>query len=79
MSYRVGNLPPDVPRAVADELRKVEQAWASAVPFLILDTISVAPKKTPEGMLVKADGVAWNPGSGAGVYCFRAGAWRFLG
>ena len=32
-----------------------------------------------EGMIVKANGTTWNPGSGAGVYLYRASAWRFLG
>lgn len=36
---------------------------------------SVAPTKPREGMLIIADGTSWNPGSGAGHYEYKAGAW----
>jgi hypothetical protein len=35
-----------------------------------------APVKPREGMLVFADGVDWDPGSGPGYYVFYAGAWH---
>lgn len=35
----------------------------------------VEPPKLRDGMLVYADGTAWNPGSGAGFYERRGGAW----
>ncbi len=35
----------------------------------------VAPTKPRDGMLVYADGTAWNPGSGEGFYERRGGAW----
>ena len=73
-----------VPGNVSDpqmqaELNKIAQAIETADPFMTLDTLYAAPKKYREGMIVKADGATWNPGSGAGVYCYRAAAWRFLG
>lgn len=73
-----------IPGNVADpvlamELAKIAQAMETPDQFLQLDTLYVAPKKYREGTLVKADGTSWNPGSGAGVYCYRAAAWRFLG
>ncbi len=40
---------------------------------------AVAPAKPRAGLLVEADGTNWNPGSGAGLYIYRAGAWVFLG
>lgn len=40
---------------------------------------SVAPAKPRAGLLVEADGTNWNPGSGAGLYVYRAGAWVFIG
>lgn len=40
---------------------------------------SVAPSKPRAGLLVEADGTNWNPGSGAGLYIYRAGAWVFIG
>jgi len=38
----------------------------------------VAPIKPREGMLVYADGVNWNPGSGAGYYVYYGGAWHAM-
>ena len=73
-----------IPGNVADpqmqeELNKIAQAMETADPFMTLDTLYAAPKKYREGTIVKADGATWNPGSGAGVYCRRGGAWTFLG
>ena len=34
-----------------------------------------APAKPREGDLVLADGTSWNPGGGAGLYYYNAGAW----
>lgn len=62
-----------------EELNKIAQAMETADPFITLDTLYAAPKKYREGTIVKADGVVFNPGSGAGVYCYRGGAWTFLG
>ena len=64
---------------IQEELNKIAQAMETADPFITLDTLYAAPKKYREGTVVKADGVVWNPGSGAGVYCRRGGAWTFLG
>lgn len=64
---------------VQEELNKIAQAMETADPFMTLDTLYAAPKKYREGTVCKADGVTWNPGSGAGVYCYRGGAWTFLG
>lgn len=33
------------------------------------------PSKPREGMLVIADGVAWDPGAGKGAYEYKTGAW----
>jgi hypothetical protein len=40
-----------------------------------LRTITQAPPKPREGMVVFADGTAWNPGSGKGFYGYKSGAW----
>lgn len=64
---------------LAEELAKIAQAMETAAPFFTLDTLYAAPNKYREGTIVKADGTTWNPGGGAGVYCYRGGAWRFLG
>ncbi|MGH9425716.1 MAG: hypothetical protein ACRD2L_05340 [Terriglobia bacterium] len=44
-----------------------------------VDKLHVAPAKPRDGMVVLADGTNWNPGSGAGFYGYRNGAWQFLG
>jgi len=36
------------------------------------------PARPREGMLAYADGTAWNPGSGLGVYQYRGSAWVLL-
>lgn len=71
--------PASLPGFLFSELRKLQEALNGPVQFLMLDTLYAAPSKPREGMLVKADGTSWNPGSGAGFYGYRAGAWRFLG
>src|SRR6187399_2158606 len=38
-----------------------------------------APVKPREGLLVYADGVNWNPGSGPGYYSYVGGSWVFMG
>lgn len=62
-----------------EELKRVSEAMQSPNEILILTPLSVAPKKPRDGVLAMADGVGWNPGSGAGFYGYRAGSWRFLG
>jgi hypothetical protein len=79
MIYTLGVIPADAPPWMARELRAIAEAIAGGVPFVKFDTLFAAPKKVAEGLTVKADGTTWNPGSGAGVYCYRGGAWRFLG
>jgi len=61
------------------ELQKIAQAMETADPFFTLDTLYAAPNKYREGTVCLFDGVIFNPGSGAGVYCYRGGAWTFLG
>jgi hypothetical protein len=79
MFYSIGPIPADAAPWIARELRAIAEAIAGGVPFVKFDTLYAQPKKIAEGLTVKADGATWNPGSGAGVYCYRGGAWRFLG
>ena len=74
----VPNDPAALPQFLATELLSLAQTFQTQIAFLQLQTLNVAPAKPREGMVVKADGVNWNPGSGAGFYGYRAG-WRFLG
>lgn len=72
-----------IPGLVADpalraEFDKIAQAAETPDAMLNLDPIFAAPKKFRDGSIVYAK-APWNPGSGDGVYLFRAGSWRFLG
>ena len=69
----------DLARFLTEELQFIAREVTQSVPYLLLDTVYAAPRKLIEGMIVKADGTTWNPGSGAGVYLYRASEWRFLG
>lgn len=78
--------PTDVPTDVAQlpdwlrrELASLSQSFTSQAPYLFLQTLNVAPTKPREGLMVLADGVHFNPGSGAGFYGYRGGAWHLLG
>lgn len=82
MSYTPRHPPSDVSQIsdfLAIELQKIAQEWSQTQPFLMLDTLYAEPKKPREGMVIKADGTTWNPGSGSGVYVYRASAWHYLG
>lgn len=80
--YTPGNPPQDAASLSAFlrmELSKIAQAMETQDKSFSLATLHAAPSKYGEGTIVKADGVTWNPGSGAGVYCYRGGSWRLLG
>jgi len=65
--------------AVQLELQRLALQLAEPQEYLMLKTLYAEPVRLREGMLVMADGTTWNPGSGAGVYAYRGGSWRFLG
>lgn len=46
-----------------------------------IEVSTAAPTKLKHGMIRLADGTAWNPGSGRGVYWYDsvAAAWKLLG
>lgn len=79
MDYVVGQLPAGTAPELLRELRAISEALNGTRPSLKLDLLSKPPKKYSDGTIVLADGTNWNPGSGAGYYGYRAGAWRFLG
>lgn len=60
------------------ELQKVSSAFELGVSRSV-EVLNVAPAKPREGMFASADGVNWNPGSGAGPYMYIGGIWVFLG
>ena len=78
--------PEPVPRSLEELLAYIEREFArlagelqAGVEFILLPMRHVEPERPREGMIVLADGSDWNPGSGAGYYGYRDGAWRFLG
>lgn len=80
--YRKRNVPPDAPQLpqfLDQELSNIEKAQQGPFPFLSLSMAFKEPARLSDGLIVLADGTSWDPGSGAGYYGFRAGAWRFLG
>ena len=77
--YVPGQVPEgDLVRFLRQELQAISFAL-SAVQDGQIDVTTVAPSKPRDGMLRRADGTSWNPGSGAGVYCFYGAVWHFLG
>ncbi len=70
-----------VPGPVTDrELAEQADALSGALDAIetssvTLDVLTAEPAVVRDGMIVYADGSAWNPGSGAGVYAREAGAW----
>lgn len=80
--YTPGIVPADA-LAQADflrlELQKISQALEAPVEQMDLRTLYAAPNKYRDGTIVKADGTTWNPGAGAGAYCYYGAAWHFLG
>lgn len=57
-----------------NELRKIAAEFNDTT-ALELRQVHVEPTRPREGMIASADGVDWNPGSGAGAYEFKGGTW----
>lgn len=76
--YQPGNLPSDLPslvEALRLELTRIAVTFSQPGDYAALKTLYAAPNKIFEGQIVKADGVSWDPGSGAGIYARVGGAW----
>ena len=66
----------DLRRWLTQELQRVANAFIQAqTPTIPLYT--AAPSKPVLGQIVLADGTAWNPGSGRGLYYYDGG-WNFI-
>lgn len=63
---------------LAQELRRIAEAFFG-VEEIVLVELNVAPVKPRDGQIILADGTNFNPGSGAGFYGRRGGAWVKLG
>lgn len=73
--------PPTDPKQLAaflqQELARISREFAA--PTHQLQPQAAAPARPRDGLIVLADGTNWNPGSGAGYYGYRSGAWHLLG
>lgn len=81
IAYQPGDPPADVAqlqRFLREELTRLKAA-IDAVSEGFLPVVYAPPPKPREGMLRNADGVNWNPGSGAGLYVYRGTTWALLG
>jgi hypothetical protein len=66
-------------RWALDELQKLEQKLQELDHIRFAKTFA-EPAKLRDGLIVYADGVEWDPGSGIGLYRYEAGTgWEFLG
>lgn len=74
---------PDDPAAVPGFLRElvaqIREAAGRPDTFLELRPLAAEPARLREGMVIEADGSNFDPGSGAGLYVRRSGAWVFIG
>lgn len=64
--------------SVRAELSRLALELSQPSDYLALKTLYAAPGRIFDGLIVKADGATWNPGAGAGVYVYTAGAWAKL-
>lgn len=80
---------PQSPIPIGDENARAVMEWTyqellrlsralMTMKALDLQPTYTAPTRPREGMIVHADGVKWNPGSGAGTYAYISGAWTPL-
>lgn len=75
----VPNDPADIPQFLHLELARLAESLNSSNQLLKLTTSYAQPSRVTEGDVVLADGTLFNPGSGAGVYCYYGGSWKRLG
>ncbi len=68
----------DIREYLQRELDRIAEIFAG-VENIQLAQLHVEPEKPREGLIVLADGTDWDPGSGAGFYGYRGGAWQLLG
>lgn len=75
----VPNDPASIPEFLQRELSVISRTLQGKVSSVWMAPRNVAPDKPRDGLLVKADGTNWDPGSGEGVYCYYGAAWHYLG
>lgn len=80
MAYQPSAVPERAPAGLkawlAQQFRLIAGEFAAPQSALVtIEPRGVEPARPTNGMLVYADGTAWNPGSGAGFYKREGGAW----
>lgn len=81
MDYRAGNVPDkpeNLPAFLLAELQRLQEILSAQQSVMWLRELHVEPKKPRNGMVVYAEGVDWNPGSGRGLYYRKDDAWVFI-
>lgn len=78
--YQPTAIPDDTPAGLkawlATQLRLIANELLDTQPnTTTLAILGVAPARPTDGMIVYADGTAWDPGSGEGFYGRENGAW----
>lgn len=59
-----------------NELQKISSELKTpTVDSVRLNKLNVAPIRPQEDTVYNADGVSWNPGTGAGLYVYLSGAY----
>jgi len=58
---------------LVQELNRIANGFTVSGQTTTLPVLTVEPSKPVIGQLVFADGTAWNPGSGRGIYLYDAG------
>lgn len=66
-------------RWVREHFERLQRHLQAPQDSVTLRVLHVEPARVTEGMVVLADGTDWDPGSGAGLYIRREGAWVHLG
>lgn len=72
---------PELRESLQRELERVGNETMVPEPSIgvLLPELHNSPIRPRDGLVVFADGIDWNPGSGKGIYAYYAGAWHFLG
>lgn len=71
----IGNDVATLKQELQQALAAISREQAQPSDYMALRTLYAAPGRIFEGMVIKADGTTWNPGSGAGIYAYVGGAW----
>ena len=71
--------PGNLPRWLQYEHEAIAREWDATRDAIPLRQLAAAPSKPRTGMIVYADGVNWNPGSGEGAYVYDGTTWTVLG